>query len=158
MIKHRKPIKYLYLKDMDAQTLIEDCNHAGRIEFSFIGLDKTGNIFDPQKKTLFIELCNKVLHQKMERAERFIDEFSNFYQQLKVQDTTDTRYAATQCLYHFSYQLFKLCKKNNLDFSAFTTVSFYYDSDKTALRVQRWQGLYEVDEIPYVTPDQRESI
>lgn len=158
MIKQQpQPVKYFFKKTINTADTTSLIRVDGRVELSFIGLDKQNSEFTNLRKLEFIKLCLDLSHSLNNRDEKFITRFVNLHGQLMLIDSKQVHLNVIRTLNDFSYRLYKLCQENGLDFTAFTSVSFYYDKTKTAYQIERYRGQYQITEIPYVTYIQDED-
>lgn len=155
--QQKQPVKYFFKKTVNTTETTSLIRVDGRVELSFIGLDKQNRAFDNIRKLEFIKVCLDLSHSLNNRDEKFITRFVNLHGQLMLIDSKQVHLNIIRTLNDFSYRLYKACQENNLDFTAFTTVNFYYDKTKTAYQIERYRGEYQISEIPYVTHVQIED-
>ena len=156
-MQQQQPVKYFFKKTINTTETASLIRVAGRVELSFIGLDKQNRAFNNSRKLDFIKVCIDLSNSLNNRDERFTTRFVNLHGQLMLIDTKQVHLNLIRTLNDFSYRLYKACQENNLDFTAFTSVSFYYDKTKTAYQIERYRGQYQITEIPYVTYIQDED-
>ncbi len=156
-MQQQQPVKYFFKKTINTTETASLIRVAGRVELSIIGLDKQNRDFNNSRKLDFIKVCIDLSNSLNNRDERFTTRFVNLHGQLMLIDTKQVHLNLIRTLNDFSYRLYKACQENNLDFTAFTSVSFYYDKTKTAYQIERYRGQYQITEIPYVTYIQDED-